>query len=763
MELKIGQTRLLAGLTLGLLCACSPRPAEDNAEWRILGLGGGGAQFYPTISPHNSRRVMVGCDMTGSYISHDAGESWRMFNLRSRARFFAFDPVEPDVIYAGSAGLWRSMDAGATWNLIYPDPASITQILMPDDHAGVRYVTPGARYGNVLALAVDPTAPRILFAAVREGDTIYLEISPDQGRTWSRQEALLDGARKIWIDPRSSPRDRTLYVAGERSVAVRENGRWRPGATPKGASAFADVSLGFPSAVGKPVVYAVSESTVYVSFDGGETWTSSALPGAGGRLQAVATSLHHPDTAYVSYRGLELGGESCLGVAKTADRGKSWELVWRDSREKGAENVDLGWIRERFGNTWGGNPFTLDAGPDDPNICYGTDYGRTMRTLDGGKTWRPMYTSRLEDGSWVSTGLDVTTCYGVHFDPFDSQRVFISYTDIGLFKSENRGRSWTSATTGVPRPWWNTTYWIVFDPEVKGRVWGVMSGVHDLPRPKMWRGRSPSTYNGGVCLSEDGGSTWKISNGGMPETAATHILLDPDSPAGSRVLYVTGFGHGVFKSVDDGRTWSLKNNGLQGDEPFAWRLARDGDGWLYLIVARRSEDGSIGTWEDGALYRSKDQAESWEKVALPEGVNGPNGLAIDPEDPRRLYLAAWGRRTEQGAIGGGIFLSTDRGLTWRHVLNRDQHVYDVTIDQRNPNLLYAGGFESSAWRSEDRGDTWSRVRGYNFKWGHRVIPDPADAAMIYVTTFGGSVWHGPAKGTLDAVEDIVTPNLAYHP
>ena len=38
------------------------------------------------------------------------------------------------------------------------------------------------------------------------------------------------------------------------------------------------------------------------------------------------------------------------------------------------------------------------------------------------------------------------------------------------------------------------------------------------------------------------------------------------------------------------------------------------------------------------------------------------------------------------------------------------------------------------------------ARGYNFKWGHRVTPEPQDAAKVYITTFGGSVWHGPADG-----------------
>jgi photosystem II stability/assembly factor-like uncharacterized protein len=367
----------------------------------------------------------------------------------------------------------------------------------------------------------------------------------------------------------------------------------------------------------------------------------------------------------------------------------------------------------------------------------------------------------VADQTYTTTGLDVTTNYGVFFDPFDSRRMFIAYTDIGLFRSEDGGQSWTSATEGVPRRWTNTTYWITFDPAVRGRVWGVMSYVHDLPRPKMWRRTSPARYDGGVCLSEDGGKTWRPSNQGMLPTAATHILLDPTSPVDARVLYVSGLGKGVFKSVDGGRTWALRNQGLPGPEPFAWRLARDKNGTLYLVLARRSEDGSFGNPQDGALFRSRDGAEHWEAITLPKGVNGPNGLAIDAENPNRLYLAAWGRSSAQGAVDGGIFISTDGGNSWRNVLSQDQHVYDITVDPRDHKVLYACGFESSAWRSTDRGETWKRLRGFNFKWGHRVVPDPHDPGRIYITTFGGSVWYGPATGDPEAPEDIATPSLAY--
>jgi photosystem II stability/assembly factor-like uncharacterized protein len=133
-------------------------------------------------------------------------------------------------------------------------------------------------------------------------------------------------------------------------------------------------------------------------------------------------------------------------------------------------------------------------------------------------------------------------------------------------------------------------------------------------------------------------------------------------------------------------------------------------------------------------------------------------LAIDPRNPKRLYLAAWARATGMHGEGGGIFLSEDGGQSWRQVLDRDRHVYDVTIDPDNPDQLYAAGFESSAWVSSDRGEHWTRIPGFNFKWGHRVIPDPADPKAVYVTTFGGSVWHGLVNGDT-APLDITTPQL----
>jgi photosystem II stability/assembly factor-like uncharacterized protein len=122
-----------------------------------------------------------------------------------------------------------------------------------------------------------------------------------------------------------------------------------------------------------------------------------------------------------------------------------------------------------------------------------------------------------------------------------------------------------------------------------------------------------------------------------------------------------------------------------------------------------------------------------------------------------MYLAAWGQEHSNVDVGGGVYLSTDGGESWKPIFQAMQHVYDVTVDAKSPDTLYICGFDAGAYRSTDAGAHWTRVRGYNFKWGHRVIVDPRDEAKIFITTFGGSVWYGPAAGDPAATEDILTP------
>ncbi len=784
---------LAAGADLG-----PTRNARIDA-WRVIGPGGGGTMRRPAVSPHDTRLVVEGCDMTGAYITRDGGLSWRMFNLGTPPTSFAFDPKDARVIYATTAALWRSEDAGATWRMVYPNPARNTAVHAWTDHADFVITTddpayPGSgRSTHVHTLAVDARNPDRLAIAVstaespRPGsaatDTLVLA-SEDRGRTWLRVGAMSQ-ERAFAIRFEAEGASRALLVVGEKGVYASGPDPWtlRPAPAP---GSLSSASFGVDALSGRALLYATTpiepgstgpRGGLFVSEDGGASWrpangdllggtkeVGSGEPwgnAAGSRplVGPVAASAGHGLVAYAGLRGLRrtAAGSKYNGIAKTTDGGRSWTVV-REEADRKASNHEGSWFEERGneGNSlWFDAPYDLAAAPSDPDVCYATDLFRTYRTTDGGRSWSQVHSARVGPDRWVSRGLDVMNAYGIHWDPFDHRRVFISYTDMGLFRSEDGGESWTSSTSGVPARWRNTTYWVDFDPEVPGLMWGAFAGTHDLPRPKMWRRTDPDRFRGGVGVSTDGGKTWTPAGTGMPETAVTHVLVDPKSPKAGRTLYASAFGRGVFKSTDGGKTWAAKNRGLEQKQPFAWRLTRSPDGVLYLVVARRSERGEIGDERDGALYRSSDGAESWTRLTLPAGTNGPNGLAIDPQDAKRLYLAAWGRATPGGDTGGGIFASDDAGATWRPLVTEFQHVYDVTVDLRDSRTLYAGGFDQSALRSTDRGLTWRRIRGYNFKWGHRVIPDPLDPGKVYVTTFGGSVWHGPAAGDPAAVEDVV--------
>ncbi len=98
--------------------------------WESRGIGGGGAFFSPSPSPHDADRVFVSSDMSGVYETVDLGRSWRMHRadrlrggVGTELRFTA----DPEVLYgidaAGDLRVpVRSSDGGVTWTPLAGDP-----------------------------------------------------------------------------------------------------------------------------------------------------------------------------------------------------------------------------------------------------------------------------------------------------------------------------------------------------------------------------------------------------------------------------------------------------------------------------------------------------------------------------------------------------------------------------------------------------------------------------------------------------------------
>ena len=106
-----------------------------------------------------------------------------------------------------------------------------------------------------------------------------------------------------------------------------------------------------------------------------------------------------------------------------------------------------------------------------------------------------------------------------------------------------------------------------------------------------------------------------------------------------------------------------------------------------------------------------------------------------------------------GAVGGGIWKTTDGGSTWVCKTD-DLPVLSVTamdICKNQPDILYAGtgeGFYNSdaivgdgVFKSTDGGETWSQLAStasnHNFRYVNRLIVDPDDPNTLLVATNSG--------------------------
>ncbi len=145
------------------------------------------------------------------------------------------------------------------------------------------------------------------------------------------------------------------------------------------------------------------QEELFVSEDDGATWQlrTPALGQKSGDFGAIAASSRNGQIAYVGFRGLKLGRlpqDLYNGIAKTADAGRTWSIVFRESTRRPL--ISMPRCRTAPGLTSAPRPaaptgteiffdapYSLAVAPSDPAICYASDLFRTYRTLDGGKTW----------------------------------------------------------------------------------------------------------------------------------------------------------------------------------------------------------------------------------------------------------------------------------------------------------------------------------------------------------------------------------------
>ena len=741
-----------------------PRHIQPRAKngWRVVGPGGGGAQFHPAISFHDDRDMFIMCDMSGWYRSDNAGESFVQGSWGIYANAVVYDPTNPKRLWGCSTGLMRSDDGGILWRRMLPSPEHTTSERRNHftGEAILQYQAPDYPGGHVALMAVNPDNPRHITAIVGHGAYmmedklgLWLYESRDDGENFTILSKQIPGETVHCMKIFTQDGKPYLYAATDQkilrwdfAVGALEEIPLPPDTT--GVAAF-DMGRADGDVVGYCMAVLPDGSVDMWRWQSG--WQHKPLgfhppkPGfTNGRF--IGCCANAADTCYISvFRYAPYAkANQYEGVMKTTDGGDTWQWVMACTEDY-PDNVQLGWMDIEYGIEWPEPPIGIGVAPNNPDVAVYTTLGSSHRSDDGGKNWRCLYSAMTTEGASTTRGLDVTTCYGYHYSPHDANQRMISYTDIGCSRSQDGGISWFPAMKGVPHSWVNTCYWLEYDPDIKGRVYSCWSSKHDLPLDKMFLQDTWFEANyGGMCISDDDGCTWRPTLQGL---CTSHFVIDFATAANQRTIYAAMTGKGVYKSTDSGETWTPCNRGLP-EENYAYRLTL-ADGKLYLITVRvHGATRNI----PGKLYVSDDGAASWREIALPGDIQAPCDIEANPWRGG-VYLVA--RPYEQEDQGdSGLYYAAD-GEHFAKLPFPLIYPHNISFDPNTPGRIFLSTFENSLMRSDDQGQTWHRIAGFNFRAAHKVTIDPLDPTHLYIACFGSSVWHGPIMGNGQPHEDVL--------
>lgn len=279
--------------------------------------------------------------------------------------------------------------------------------------------------------------------------------------------------------------------------------------------------------------------------------------------------------------------------------------------------------------------------------------------------------------------------------------------------------------------------------------------------------------SGGVWKTTDGGGNWSpvFDEAGSPSIGA--VAIDPTdsdvvyvgtgeaNPGGGSVAYG---GDGVWKTTDGGSTW--ENVGLT-DSRYIGRIVVDPDDPSRVFVAATGNLFSKNS--ERGVYRSVDAGSTWTQVLFVSDSTGCVDLAIDPDNPDRVFATMWERiRLPETRIYGGptsgLWRTEDGGDTWSELTtglpSGSQGRIGVAIAPSSTSTVYAiyadaTGYFNGLYRSTNNGDTWSARTASGLSsfyssygwWFGRIWVSPfnadiiwADGVYLYKSTNGGTTF-----------------------
>jgi len=343
----------------------------------------------------------------------------------------------------------------------------------------------------------------------------------------------------------------------------------------------------------------------------------------------------------------------------------------------------------------------------DPNIIYAAiATGGLWKTEDAGNSWHPI----MDQEATQSIG-------DIALAPSDKNILYVgtgeanifraSLPGVGMYKSTDAGK--TFKHIGLENT--GTIARILVHPKNPNLIYVAASG-------NEW------TYNKdrGVYQSTDGGKTWKKILFENEKSGCIDLVMDPTDP---NTIYASFWnrirrrwsdpvpedGDYIYKTTDGGKTWKKIVKGLPDTKNtgrIGIAISHSNQNVLYAFVddhnkKRDPRDNEFDSYErkvqkvviGGAIYRSNDKGETWQKQAEIHDFFTPfsgtygwvfSQIRVDPKDENEVYAFGVSKGiSRDGGKTWKIWNATDTTSDWTH---GDNHA--MWFDEENPDRIVVG-------------------------------------------------------------------------
>ena len=562
------------------------KSSDAGKTWAHLGLRDGQQITQIGVDPRDPDHLLVAVaghpygpnEERGIFLSLDGGKTFQKTLYRDEntgAADVQFDPTNSQIVYASlweaqegpwengswngtNGGIFKSSDGGKTWQQLKKGlPNEIVQA----------------------QLAIAPSAPKTLIAAVATLDGGKLYRSDDGGENWTvaatddRPGARIGGGDLpvMRIDPKDP---QVVYAASVVCWKSTDGGKTWDGF--RGAPGGDDYQNVWINPNSPQVIFLGSDQGAIITVNGGATW-SSWYNQSTAQLYHVSADNAFP---YRLYSGQQESGS--VGIAS---RGPSGAITFRDWQPVAAEeygyvvadpldpDIIYGGKLTRYDRRTDQaqdilpKPFRSDEfrlirtmpimfSPIDPRLLFfATNY--LWQTRDGGQNWQQISPDLTRKTFEIPTSVGKFrsqptaqprqrgVIYALAPSPLDKNRIWAGTDDGLIHLTSDGGKNWTDVTPPQIGPWWKVS---VMEPSHfdKNTAYAAVNTIRlDDLRPHIYR-------------TKDAGKTWQEIVAGIPTNENVNAVREDPQRRG---LLFAGTERAVYFSFDDGENWqSLRLN-----------------------------------------------------------------------------------------------------------------------------------------------------------------------------------------------------------